>query len=188
MYITHSNVGIGVPWADSWACQPWRVLGTLPTSLTGTRDETVTRRTDYTNEEPILLHPWCSQRCEHCGFPFSVLPSHQLSLAASSPEHLWRPIWTGPFVETEIALHGIIVHGVGRAEEGMCQPRGQPQAVESCSVLKPERRLQFFQCLPGGSSHQPPFNCAHLGPQIHLWVLPCTHYVPGGLPATDLTS
>lgn len=56
MYSTHSNVGIGVPWADSWACQPWRVLGTLPTSLTGTRDETVTRRTDYTNEELILLH------------------------------------------------------------------------------------------------------------------------------------
>lgn len=98
------------------------------------------------------------------------------------PEHLWRPVWTGSFVETEIAVHGITVHGVGRAEEGMCQPRGRPQAVDSSSVLKPERRLQFFQCLPGGSSHQPPFNYAHLGPQIHLWVLPCTHYVQVGSP------
>lgn len=141
---------------------------------------------DYTKEEPIPLHLWCSQRCDY-GFPLSVLPGHQPSLAAIFLTSL------APMDALDRALCGnrnsnASYHGVGSAEEGMCQPRGHSQAADSSLVLKSELRFQFFQCLPGGSSQQPPLNCAHLGPQIHLWALPCTRSVPAGLPPTDLTS
>lgn len=60
---------------------------------------------DYTKEEPIPLHLWCSQRCDY-GFPLSVLPGHQPSFLP--PEHPWT-LWTEPFVETEIAMHHTMV-------------------------------------------------------------------------------
>lgn len=60
-----------------------------------------------------------------------LVTSHPWQPSFLPPEHPWM-LWTEPFVETEIAMHPY--HGVGSAEEGMCQPRGHSQAADSVKV------------------------------------------------------